>query len=391
MRVWPFPVNWSDAFSITYIGSTEIIVSRAGNEQRIANRETPRFDYSFSALATFAKRRIVQGLLTSVLNEPFVMAEAPRVRVTAAALADGDTIVPMFEVTSWMTVGRYVVLNDVNRWAFGVIAATGGGSITLEDGVEGPWPASTRVYCGVLGRLINVSVREETNEAWVLSVDFEAAPAVQPDEPDPGAAVTFNGREVFPFTPNWGDLPTSTFTPNVEMVDYDQGPTEAFYPVDFLSRTRNATFLAKSRAEGEAFRQFLYRTRGMQEEFYMATASNDLPLAAGVAGGDNTMTTAGSQVFEDYADSTVYKALCVRLLNGTRIYRQIASITAAGADSLITIVGTWPVAFAPDSVVWISWLPVWRRASDSATIDWRTDSVAEMTLPLVTLEDLPGD
>lgn len=50
---WTFPIQWSRAFGEEFRFRTEIITSRRGNEQRIAQRQKPRMAYDFESFLNF--------------------------------------------------------------------------------------------------------------------------------------------------------------------------------------------------------------------------------------------------------------------------------------------------------------------------------------------------
>lgn len=388
-RVWPGKVNWSDPFQVTYKASTEIIVSRAGREQRLGSPDEPRKTFEWSAMVHATTRRMLTGFLATWASKPALVAEAPRSFRLTAPLTAGDATLAVAEVTSWMATDRYLVLNSGSAWGFVQVAAVVGLTLSFVDPVADNWPAGTKVFCASLGRLTAYSATEKTSNAWTVGLSFRADPGSEPAESLGTAGATFNGREIFPFRPNWSDDPSSDFDMPVDEVDYGIGPIAAFWPVEFSSRTRKATFTATTRADVEAIREFFFRMNGRQEEFALATCEPDFePFYAD----GNTFKVAGRETYDDFHASTVYKAVRLLYEDGSTEYRNVVLSLDGGGNTVVTTVGGVPWAGGdPETARQISWAPAWRFASDELTIEWLTDSAARVAMSLVTLEDLAGD
>jgi hypothetical protein len=95
----------------------------------------------------------------------------------------------------------------------------------------------------------------------------------------------------------------------------------------------------------------------------------------------------GSDVAANFGSSTIYDAIVIFLMDGTRIMRTVSSMTPTGDDTLINLTTTIPTV-ALDDVDRISWMPVWRFASDQLVVQWETDQSATVSLSLMTLESL---
>lgn len=385
-RVWPFPVNWTASFKCNYEAKTEIIESRSRKEQRMADRATPRKSFEFEALTTFGDRRRLQRLLVKWLNREVVMAESPRYVYAVAGISDSADTFVVSGVPDWLIANRYLVFNDGDSWGYGQVLSVAGSTVTLVADTDQAWSNETRVYCGVVGFLRDLKVGELTDAVWAVTGSLDGKPGEQPDESTGDAFEIFNDREVCLLTPNWQQAPTSDFDYPRDYLDYGTGRTASFFPVDFLTRVRKGDFLAASPAAAEIIRQFFYRMLGRQDEFYMPTGSDDLPVVSVAAG---SLTTAGTEVQEDYAGDTVYAALCVFMADGSRVYRQVTGIAAVGGNSVVAITPNW--AISADDIRFVSWLPVWRLASDNLTIEWLSDSVANASLSFQTLEDREGE
>jgi hypothetical protein len=128
-------------------------------------------------------------------------------------------------------------------------------------------------------------------------------------------------------------------------------------------------------ASAAALEQFFDRMKGRRTAFWMATGEKDFALAATAAAGSSAFLSTGPAIAADlgaidYAAEAM--AVAVFLTDGTKIYRRITDIAASGGNSQITISGTWGVALTTANVARISWMPLWRFASDEMTTSWRS-------------------
>ncbi|MBH0113260.1 hypothetical protein I5E68_09910 [Novosphingobium sp. YJ-S2-02] len=200
------------------------------------------------------------------------------------------------------------------------------------------------------------------------------------------AAIRFAGREVCMFRPNWRSAAAVRFGWSAEFVDFNHGTRDYAFPIRFPSGTRRMLISLGSREEIEDFFDFLDRLRGRQGEFLLPSGETDLVAAESVTIGSSSLLVEGSGAFRDYAQSTVYTALCLTLTDGTVRYASITGIAQDGQNSRITLSQPWQGSIALSAIVRISWMPVCRLGSDLARIDFLTDTVAETELAIMPLE-----
>jgi hypothetical protein len=383
--LWPFSVNWSEPFRIKYQTVTEIIESRARKEQRISHRQVPRKTFSFTCTVHADSRRRFEALLTLWQAKPFVVAEAPRV-VYLPEVTSGTTI-EVEAVMPWMVVDRYLVIYDrtAERWDYTIITGIAGTTLTVFPGIGASYPVGSRLFAASIGRLEDVRANRKSDDASLVDVEFSCAPS-QAAETAQTADVEHNGREVLTLKPNWNESVEATYEYDSDRIDYKHGRRLFYYPAGYSKRIHKATYLRRGADEAEWLRAFFWRVRGRQDEFYMPTRSNDLPLLSKTA---STLTVDGTDVYEFYATDTVYKNICVEFEDGTEIYREVTGIISSGGNSVLSISPDW--TFDTSTVKRISWMPVWRLASDDLTVEWVTESAATAQFALTTLEDLEGD
>jgi len=394
----PFQPNWSAGYKINYDYATEIITSRSGREQRIAQRITPRKSIEFKIMATGGEATRFRQILQSWQHRPFVLPEVTRRIDTTAPVLAGATSIVIPAAVEWIRP-KQPVLVGVNQDINEVVSVTPTGvgttqTVVLKTAVTFAYPDGLSIWYAVSGYFQAAqNVQMHTSATLEASIKFGVTVASE-DYLSPGEAPTmFNGREVFTKTPNWSSPIDSVFNRNVEELDYARGITTRFNPQVFGTETKQLTFLARTSEEADEARRFYDRQRGRQGEFYMSTGLPDIVLQSATVQASYGLRIAGREFFDTYTDSTVFKAVCIRLVTGETIYNKVLSVDLVvgdtGFDSLITCEEMFFVNIEPENVIMISWMPVCRLGSDSMTIEYLTRTVAQFQLSIQTLEDWP--
>lgn len=391
--VWSFLPNWRESFKVDREYRTDTIVSRSRREQRRALRTTPRRAFDYETTLGGAELREFNGLMAYAQNKPFIMPDWSRrstLSVTAAAAA---TTLTFAVRPAWVAAGHAVFLYDrASRPTAVQVLSVAGNVATLTLPLAAGWPAGTTVLPGPVGFIAAETAKKRlTSSVAVIPTRFAVEPTSEPAETPPAAAVSFNGREVCLLKPNWGDGLDTSLSWAPEITDFQRGAIAYTLPFLFPVETVRAGFLAASAAEGRTIEQLFDRMKGRRGEFYMPSGENDLPPITGLTGGAATLRVAGTNTASHYAASPVYAAVCVALGDGSQIYRKVAGIAIDGGNSVITLTATWGASVALGNIVRVSWMPVWRFASDLLTMEWITDSVARAELIMQMLEDLPAE
>ena len=394
-RLWPFLPNWDSKFAQTFEYKTEILTSRAGREQRIAQRTTPRTTIEFSCVATGDDRKLLGRILDRYQHVDHIVPDIPRHTFLAADVASGALTLPLEEIPEWLIEGTIVVLAANGNVAMNRVITVDSlaNTIGLSDATTSDWGEGTYVCYGMLGTLeSSTGTRRLTNDTTEVSVKLSGKPGYEPYIAPPAASRTLNGREVFLVKPDWSSTPQVTHTWPVEFVDYGRGTTQKFTPIMFGSRVEQWSYVNMSFDEAEEIVNCFKRMRGRRGEFYAPTWEEDITAADTLVIGTNTIRAAGLELYQDYAESTVFKAILIRLKDGTNLVRKITGMSqlsdGLGDDTRITVSGTWPRDIFTDEILMICWMPVHRFASDSLTVEWLADDKSRTQISVQTIEDL---
>ncbi|TPI86365.1 ribosomal protein L32 [Mesorhizobium sp. B2-8-9] len=390
-RLWNLPVNWRESYSVTLTLKTEPITSRSRREQRRAWRQTPR--KQISHLVTCPKERyllLAQHMSAGQGGEFYVPDMSLVIYTTSAAPVTGDRLT-VEEAPFWAVAGTKAILMTPGLFVLKTISSVDGSDIVFEEMFDEAWLPGAKIVPALLSHVqTQVDSRAIGSSVVELTVLIDVEPGTEVVETPDLPTTVFNGREVFELKPNWAEPLGLTFVSGRETVDYDMGRTADFLPSAFPEEQIKAAYLGRGLEEIKAIRHFFLRMMGQQDEFYMPTWMRDIVPKNALTSAGTTMTVAGTDFAAAYND-TVHKAIAVFLNDGTVRYRKVSSLAVAGSDSVITCVGTWGSNIPLTSIRMVSWMPVWRLLSDGLVLEFLTQSVAQTTLSMKTLEDLAGD
>lgn len=393
-KLWPFTVNWNNSYRVSYEFRTEVLTTWAGREQRIAHRMTPRKKVTFSTLVHNRDLTRMNNLMWSWQTRAFVL---PQITHRTHSSAPMDALAESMDVSapvpSWLVAGTTVILDHFGQQEIKVVDRVENLSVYFKAASTTPWPEGTTLYYALTGFFdpqVSTPRKTSTTSSFELTLNVVPLSEIYPDPP--AATQTIGGREIFDKRPNWADDVPVTFQHEIQELDYGHGPVARFAPIAFGTMLRSHTYLARDLAEADAMVDLFRRTYGQQGEFYVPTWEHDLFPKEVLQASTQTMRIAGRDIYDAYQGSTVNRGLAIRFKDGSMLYKLVLSIDAIsdadGDDSVITITETWGQRIDPDDVEYVSWLLLFRFASDTLTIEFLTDRVAQFQSTLRSLENL---
>ena len=391
--LFPFPHNWSASMKVDVSYKTEIIQSRVMREQRLALRSQPRKQMTLSVSPSGADLRLFLAQMAAQQQTEWIVIETTRAAPLAADLAPGGLSFEFgLTAPAWAVAGAYCGFEVGKSKVTCQIVGVSGGTVSfsiLSGTFTTTIPTGTLVYPGLVGRL-STSIRGNllTNAVGTFTVVFEADPGINRVETDVAAPATFNGKELFLLKPNWQGAPQVTLESMLETIDYDRGRLVHNQPVVWNVETLRLEYLRRNRDEAEALTQFFHRMRGQQGEFYMPTWVNDFDISTGAAAGTTGLTVPGRTIYDLFAGSPVYKSVIVFYRDGSYHVNRVNGITLTSGDSRLAFASLIPQAISKNTVKLMCWLPAWRLAIDTLSLEWLTRSVAQTQLTMRTIEDL---
>lgn len=390
----PFVPNWINGIRDTYEFATDVFTARDGTEQRRSQRIEPRRSITTAALLDGDRGRLFHDAVNRARTGEIEIPDytAARSVISTAAVTPGATVLQVGSVPPWLTVGSTVALMLSERRARKIeVAGRNGNAITVLAELDGI--ISGDYLLPMLPALLggtNTLMQPGGPDINTGTFTFEVQPGTAQRTPTPltgsiiGDAAVFYGRYVLLRRPNLLQQPVIALNHKAERVDYNRGVVHSFAPVPMVSRTLTATWLGQTRADVLTLLDIFLRCKGRAGEIYVPTFGSDFPPILFRSG--NTLTVAGPEFAETYAEDPAHQAVLFRLTNGDQVPREIVEVYQSGQNSVVRFETAPP---ALNQIERISWMFVARFAQDSLTVEWLTDGVANIAMSFITLENLP--
>lgn len=398
---WFLRPNWASSVKVTYEFKTEIIASRANDEQRRALRATPRKTIEIQVTALHETDILFfHRYLATWQPIPLYVPEIPlTVRPTGAIPSGETTFIADRPIPNWLIPGVIIMLSTRSDTSNHTVTAVDPDTrlVSMATGPTIDFPAVYTRICPM--RLCYFPDSVQLSRALYTVADgsiiFEVEPTSE-DEITPAApSFVFETAEVFLEKPDGSTPIEETLTWAREIIDAGFGPTKRFTPAPRQVRGFKATYWRKGSTYALFLLDFFLRMRGRQGEFLMPTYERDIRPAFDVAAGDDFLREPGTLLADSWVRGWPYSNVMIEIADGTRYFRRVVEIHSVtdgiGTDSIMTLDAPIidPITLA--DLVRVSWVPTWRFATDQLTLEWRTDDVATVSMAFQTTESISGD
>lgn len=390
-RLWPWLPNWANGVQVTVEYRTEVITSDNGKEQRIAIRQRPRKNISESCIVNEGRFQTFKRQMNAWLGRSTIVADATRFGKLAVKATHGEPTLLVSEVEPWMVPEALIVLLEADSACLRTIRSVTDNEIELSATVEGNWLAGSKVFKAVAGHLgRNINSRQRSNNVAEVDLDFNSDPGYETWPEPPAAPATYLGRELVLKRPNWANGLENGYQSYREEVDYGRGRMDFFYPIEYNDLIMKATFVGRDYDDAQEMEELFHRMRGQQGEFFMPTFTDDITIINEPRALQSQLRIAGTQFSRDFARDTIHKNLIIFFANGTNLIRRVQDIfetsDSLGNDSIVQVTAPFGRDIDLKDIRQICWLPLWRFASDSLTMEYLTDEVAQFAINFKTLE-----
>lgn len=382
-RLWPYSPDWSGGFNVRRAFKTDIITSRDNTEQRRATRLDPRFSIDYRTIAVDDDLRGANHWLRAWQNKPTVIPDFARWARLTGTSSGGSLTLTISPMPPWVEAGQRLVLCGATTEEV-LVASVAGTTITLTTNLINGWPTGAVLRPTFFGLFdARLSSSRMTKGAAEISVALDTYPGGEPPRAAGTAWATYNSREVFTLQPDYSSSPSVNYLWPTEQVDFGIGRTAQFRPVVRAERGTEAEFKGLSVSAAAEVEQFFDRMKGRRGAFYMPSWEKDFVLAATASSGSSAFTASGPEISDGFGlvdYSLIETAIAICMIDGSHIYRRVTDIAASGGNSLITVSASWGAELSAASVARISWMPIWRFASDEMTMAWQTPLSANARL-----------
>lgn len=382
-ETFPFQPNWSDSVEVTLSFKTDMFTSRSGLEQRRALRLTPRREISFKALTyTDLYRQFMKTLAIKQALDFDIPDWSASVAPITGATSGSTTVTTKDIVPDWMVAGRKVFITENDLIVPVTVSAASGSTVLFSSPVTANFTAKAVIRRAATGLLGPVATRLNTSNVVTAEIKFSVAPTTYPNSGNPFFAYVTGGKEVFSFPWNWGEDVSSQYDWPVEQVDFGRGVVSNYRIQDFGRVTQRVT-VVRIGSQINRMLGFLERQQGQRGEFWMPSGTDDLTLNSNIAAGDTLIHFTGGDAAATFSET--YCGVALFLRDGRKVFRRLSACAMFSGNSRGTVAEPFTFAITPAMVAKVCWLRPSRLASDDATIEYITDSVAQWQPTTVSL------
>lgn len=386
--VFGFKPNWSNPVDETLEWATAIETAFDRSEHRIEQREEPRRILEYAAQVVGPETGLFENALFGWADRLFALPLWPEVSTLTAPAAIGATAISLDTADrSYVADGLLVIFQSAAVFEAIEIESVSSDAVTLKKGTERAWPVGTRVYPVMVSRLDGgANVRYIAEDKLELPVRFVGSPAEAPTRlPDVAPAITFNGVEVYTQGTNWISGVGVNVQADVDLLDAPSGVFSMRQRSGWPTIVKEHEWLNKTRAEQSMLRAFLKRRAGRLAPVWMPTGTADFKLLADVVQTDTTLLVEDNGYAVMIDGHPARRHVLIQLRGGTNIVREIDNVAPQGDGTAnLTLTAAVGVGFTRKQLRRISYLGLYRLASDAVTISHRTTgaSVVQTSLQL---------
>lgn len=367
---------------------TDVITAYDGSEQRIVLRRLPRRSFEFDYVAIgAAERRRFENMLFAWGSMPWAVPIWTDGTNLQAPLNAGALSIPIETTTSDYVAGGIAIIigQDGDHEVVGVLSVNPS-NIMLDAPTRLAWDAGTSVYPARLGVMdTSHRVSRFTGDSLYSTIKFRLT---DDSEVAAATAATYRNYPVLEQSPVWRRDLTTEYKRVLEAVDFGVGGFTSEDETELPTMLQAHHWTLTSKADAEAFRQFLYARRGKAKAIWVPTFLHDMQLASDIDIGDITIDVDNCLYTQFIGAAKNRRDIQIKLRNGTTYYRRIVSSfenTATVERLTMDAVISDPILVA--DVERISFMMLARLDSDTVELSWWTDDVAEVTANFRSIND----
>ena len=378
--VWPFEPNWSSPVDETLEWLTYIESSFDRTEQRFAGRADPRRIIEYNAQIVYTSSQLYENIMFGWSNRLFAVPLWQEKSLLGSAVIAGDTVVLVnTENRSFVPGSLLVILSSPTSYEAAEIDSVASGSVVLKKGLDRSWPAGTPVFPSMVGRMEQAnSARRVAEDKIEAPVRFIGSPAETDARiPSVAAGVTEGGVEVFTEGTNWGSPMSVNYESDFNVIDSDKGTFSLRQRSEWPLVTRGHEWLLESADEATQLRAFFGRRRGRLVPAWIPSATIDFTLVEPVVVTDAVITVTNNDYGQFVNKHPARRNVLIQLRGGVNLLREIDSYTDNGdGTALLGLTTSVGLNIQPSQVRRISFIGLYRMASDAVTFSWKTGEVA---------------
>jgi hypothetical protein len=383
--IWDIKPNWQQPVTEWFRWRTDIQLHHDGTETRRAVLQNPHRGLDFDILTKNINRldQILSGWQSQYFNVP----RWPDVTYMTSAVNAGALSIDIdTSIGEWIAGEQVVLLHDGVSEA-PVVNAVREDGLDFVAELENSWPAGTAVYPARLMRLSNpVNIDRQTAGVAVARIQFEATRYTKTTYAEQESVTTFDGVPVYLVAPNRRNVAALGYMRDLVQLQNPIGVTV----VDDINQTMTPLhqwqYLFKTRADIDAFIQWLFVRQGRYLDFYYPTFSQDFKIvSASLLSGVAELDVEPVNWAKYYQNQPQRKTIALQDVAGVWRFANIQGASIAGGIETFVMDRAWvPVDEDPIPVANIKracWLERVRLDADRIELQWVTAGVVETGLP----------
>lgn len=393
---WPFCHNWRSPVAETFEWSTSMFASFSGKEQRLSMRIKPRRGLGLTHTLRGDEAIRYDAVILAKQNQ---LLSVPQWHLAVDLTEDvpaGRSYLMVDEIpVGLFGPGDFVAFGEGSDLQFGEISGIVGLRVNLTVGVARAVPGSARLMATDTG-LINASqsASRRTTTVMEAQVGFDMVPQEdRRDLPDIAPAMTFtvgtDTREVILRKPNRRDALTVGNAWNYSSTtDYVNGPVRPINGEEAGRRTINGTWSLLNREAIRAHLGLLKRLHGRRYAAWLPSWTADFTLTRSSTLRERIYVKANAHTeLGVLLDRTV--AIFIEMRDGTIHVARVTQVIAQTNDVQLRLDRELSVPVDYTKVRMASLMYRVRQMSDTASLNWRTNRVAETNVSFITVSDEP--
>lgn len=373
---WFIPPNWRSPVVERIEFSTNIITAFDGSEQRLARRgDSARWflEYRWDAVENDA--RYIENTIFGWGPRIWAVPIWQHGQNIGSNLVPGATSILADTADLDFHVGGLAVLmNPENPTVFEAfeVLEVNPTSITPKRPTTGSWPASsTYIYPARTARMTQYPQMTR----WTSQV-LSGAVSWRMEEPlrrTAASETTYRSYPILEQKPEWSTDPQATYERKMATLDF----TFSAPFIDDESGLAEPAFVQRwfftTRAEVEAFRQFLFARRGKQKAIWIPSFADDLEVVTTVSAAQINLDVRACGLTSLVAGEVHKRDLRIQMTDGTVFYRRASAYVEVDATTeRLTIDSALGAVYEPGDFALISWMSLMRLDSDSIEITHQT-------------------
>lgn len=350
-----------------YTWKTAISESRTGKETLHALRQRPRrtLTYNYKFLTEEDREKII-NLISAVQYTNYGTPEWRYYTPLLSDIAISDTEI-YFDLSAMpLDVGYSLILiNDEGQTEGIEIASIEADHIVSKFTLLNNFSASnTYVMPLLISRLstdIKYAISILNKSELPLNYEITDSPLITPTN----LSDQYNGYDVLmdkSIVPNQGT--TLDILSFGERLDYDVGNFNIYKKLDHSKLAFTFKVWAKTKAEIEYWKGWIYKLKGQQGCFYLPLRSKSYRIAENIGLSDTDIQIEPANLTNLFNKAVAPFHVLFEMSNGDRYFREVSSVTNFGTYETVSIVGNFGVAYNKEDVQ-MSRLVLVRSMSDS--------------------------